>query len=161
DKLFFEPLTFEDTLALIRRERPDGVIVQFGGQTPLRLAVPLERAGVPIIGTSPDAIDRAEDRERFEEVLAKLELRRPPNGVAPAPEEAVGIAEALGYPILVRPSYVLGGRAMEIVYDRESLARYVRVAVRVSPAHPVLIDKFLEDAVEVDVDAVSDGQAVV
>src|SRR5881296_3571559 len=161
DKLYFEPLTLEDTLALIRRERPDGVVVQFGGQTPLRLAVPLERAGVPIIGTAPDSIDRAEDRERFEEVLAKLDLKRPPNGVARSAEEAVRVAAAIGYPILVRPSYVLGGRAMEIVYDRESLARYMQVAVRVSPAHPVLIDQFLEDAVEVDVDAVSDGSEVV
>ncbi len=161
DKLYFEPLTLEDTLALIRREQPDGVIVQFGGQTPLRLAVPLERAGVPIIGTAPDSIDRAEDRERFEEVLAKLDLKRPPNGVARSAEEAVRVAAAIGYPILVRPSYVLGGRAMEIVYDRESLARYMQVAVRVSPAHPVLIDQFLEDAVEVDVDAVSDGAEVV
>src|SRR5213593_1193394 len=161
DKLYFEPLTLEDTLALIRREQPDGVIVQFGGQTPLRLAVPLERAGVPIIGTAPDSIDRAEDRERFEEVLAKLDLKRPPNGVARSAEEAVRVAAAIGYPILVRPSYVLGGRAMEIVYDRESLARYMQVAVRVSPAHPVLIDQFLEDAVEVDVDAVSDGTEVV
>jgi len=161
DKLYFEPLTLEDTLALIRREEPDGVVVQFGGQTPLRLAVPLERAGVPIIGTAPDSIDRAEDRERFEEVLAKLDLRRPPNGVARSAEEAVRVAAAIGYPILVRPSYVLGGRAMEIVYDGESLARYMRVAVRVSPAHPVLIDQFLEDAVEVDVDAVSDGERVV
>ncbi|HLY38418.1 MAG TPA: carbamoyl-phosphate synthase large subunit [Candidatus Binatia bacterium] len=161
DKLYFEPLTLEDTLALIRRERPAGVVVQFGGQTPLRLAVPLERAGVPIVGTSPDSIDRAEDRERFEEVLAKLRLERPPNGVARSAEEAVRVAESIGYPILVRPSYVLGGRAMEIVYDRDSLARYMRVAVRVSPAHPVLIDKFLEDAVEVDVDAVADGRDVV
>src|SRR5213593_738195 len=161
DKLYFEPLTLEDALALIRRERPDGVVVQFGGQTPLRLAVPLERAGVPIIGTAPDAIDRAEDRERFEEVLGKLDLRRPPNGVARSAEEAVRVATAIGYPILVRPSYVLGGRAMEIVYDRESLARYMQVAVRASPAHPVLIDHFLEDAVEVDVDAVSDGTEVV
>src|SRR6184192_25709 len=161
DKLFFEPLTLEDTLALIRRERPDGVIVQFGGQTPLRLSVPLARAGVPIVGTTPDSIDRAEDRERFEAVLAKLDLRRPPNGVARSAEEAVRVAAAIGYPILVRPSYVIGGRAMEIVYDRESLARYVQVAVRVSPAHPVLIDQFLEDAVEVDVDAVSDGTDVV
>ncbi len=161
DKLYFEPLTLEDTLALIRRERPDGVVVQFGGQTPLRLAVPLERAGVPIVGTSPDSIDRAEDRARFEEVLAKLRLERPPNAIARTAEEAVRAADAIGYPILVRPSYVLGGRAMEIVYDRDSLARYMRVAVRVSPAHPVLIDKFLEDAVEVDVDAVSDGRDVV
>jgi carbamoyl-phosphate synthase large subunit len=161
DKLYFEPLTLEDALALVRRERADGVIVQFGGQTPLRLAVPLERAGVPIIGTSPDSIDRAEDRERFEEVLAKLDLRRPPNGVARSAEEATRVAEGIGYPVLVRPSYVLGGRAMEIVYDRESLARYMRVAVRVSPAHPVLVDQFLEDATEVDVDAVSDGRSVV
>jgi carbamoyl-phosphate synthase large subunit len=161
DKLFFEPLTLEDTLALIRRENPAGVIVQFGGQTPLGLAVALERAGVPIVGTTPDSIDRAEDRERFEQVLAALDLRRPPNGVARSAEEAVRIAEGIGYPVLVRPSYVLGGRAMEIVYDRDSLGRYMRLAVRVSPAHPVLIDKFLEDAIEVDVDAVSDGTDVV
>ncbi len=161
DKLFFEPLTLEDTLALIRRERPDGVIVQFGGQTPLRLSVPLARAGVPIVGTTPDSIDRAEDRERFEAVLAKLDLRRPPNGLARSDAEAIRIAEAIRYPVLVRPSYVLGGRAMEIVYDRDSLARYMRVAVQASPAHPVLIDKFLEDAIEVDVDAVSDGTDVV
>ena len=161
DKLFFEPLTFEDALALIRHERPDGVIVQFGGQTPLRLAVPLERAGVPIIGTPPDSIDRAEDRERFEEVLATLDLRRPPNGIARSDDEAERVAEQIGYPVLVRPSYVLGGRAMEIVYDRASLGRYMRQAVRASPEHPVLIDQFLEDAIEVDVDAVSDGTEVV
>src|SRR6266513_955315 len=161
DKLYFEPLTLEDTLALVRREEPDGVVVQFGGQTPLRLARDLEANGVPIIGTTPDSIDRAEDRERFEEVLAKLDLRRPPNGVARSADEATRVATSIGYPILVRPSYVLGGRAMEIVYDRESLARYMQVAVRVSPAHPVLIDQFLEDAVEVDVDAVSDGTEVV
>src|SRR5438552_228250 len=161
DKLFFEPLTLEDTLALLHRERPEGVIVQFGGQTPLRLAVPLARAGVPIVGTSPDSIDRAEDRERFEQVLTALDLRRPPNGVARSAEEAAGVAERIGYPILVRPSYVLGGRAMEIVYDPTSLALYMKAAVRVSPAHPVLIDHFLEDATEVDVDAVSDGERVV
>jgi carbamoyl-phosphate synthase large subunit len=161
DKLFFEPLTFEDTLAVIRREKPDGVIVQFGGQTPLGLAVPLERVGVPIIGTSPDSIDRAEDRERFEEVLTTLDLKRPPNGIARSDAEAVRVAETIGYPVLVRPSYVLGGRAMEIVYDRDALARYMRVAVKVSPARPVLIDQFLEDAIEVDVDAVSDGTDVV
>jgi carbamoyl-phosphate synthase large subunit len=161
NKLYFEPLTFEDALAIVRHERPEGVIVQFGGQTPLKLAVPLERAGVPILGTSPDSIDRAEDRERFEQVLAKLALKRPPNGIARSPEEAVHVAEAIGYPVLVRPSYVLGGRAMEVVWDRESLGRYMRVAVRASPEHPVLIDRFLEDAIEVDVDAVSDGREVV
>src|SRR5262249_26233470 len=161
DKLFFEPLTFEDVLALIRRENPDGVIVQFGGQTPLRLAVPLERAGLPIIGTAPDSIDRAEDRERFEQVLTTLDLKRPPNGVARSADEAVRVAESIGYPVLVRPSYVLGGRAMEIVYDRDSLGRYMKNAVRASPEHPVLIDQFLEDAMGVDVDAVSDGPDVV
>jgi carbamoyl-phosphate synthase large subunit len=161
DKLFFEPLTLEDTLALLKLEKPDGVIVQFGGQTPLSLAVPLQKNGIPIVGTSPDSIDRAEDRERFEQVLSKLDLKRPPNGVARAADEAIRVAESIGYPVLVRPSYVLGGRAMEIVYDRDDLARYMRVAVKVSPAHPVLIDKFLEDAIEVDCDAVSDGTDVV
>ncbi|MFN8545690.1 MAG: carbamoyl-phosphate synthase large subunit [Candidatus Binatia bacterium] len=161
DKLFFEPLTFEDTLSLLRRENPEGVIVQFGGQTPLKLAVPLERAGVRILGTSPDAIDRAEDRERFEQVLSTLDLKRPPNGMARSPDEAARVAERLGYPVLVRPSYVLGGRAMEIVYDRSSLDRYMREAVMASPEHPVLIDRFLDDAIEVDVDCVSDGHDVV
>src|SRR5262249_36917990 len=156
-----EPLTFEDAIAIIRHERPEGVIVQFGGQTPLRLAVPLEQAGVRIIGTPPDSIDRAEDRERFEQVLAALDLRRPPEGIARSDAEAERVAEHIGYPVLVRPSYVLGGRAMEIVYDRASLGRYMRQAVHASPEHPVLIDQFLEDAIEVDVDAVSDGSEVV
>ena len=161
DKLYFEPLTLEDVLSIVRVERPFGVIVQFGGQTPLKLAVPLERAGVPILGTSPDSIDRAEDRERFKAVLEKLGLRQPPNGIARSAEEALRIAEQISYPTLVRPSYVLGGRAMQIVYDQASLQRYMREAVSASPEHPVLIDKFLDDATEVDVDAVSDGQAVV
>ncbi len=157
DKLYFEPLTLEDVLGIVERERPDGVIVQFGGQTPLKLAVPLERAGVPIVGTSPDSIDRAEDRERFDAVLAALDLRRPPNGIARSPGDAERVVAKLGYPVLVRPSYVLGGRAMEIVYDPETLDRYMREAVEVSPEHPILIDKFLDDAIEVDVDAVHDG----
>ncbi len=161
DKLFFEPLTLEDVLEIVHREKPEGVIVQFGGQTPLKLAVPLERAGVRILGTSPDSIDRAEDRERFEEVLGTLDLKRPANGLARSPSEAVAVAERIGYPVLVRPSYVLGGRAMEIVYRREDLERYMREAVRVSPEHPVLIDDFLDDAIEVDVDAVADGVDVV
>jgi carbamoyl-phosphate synthase large subunit len=161
DKLFFEPLTLEDVLSIVDREKPEGVIVQFGGQTPLKLAVPLERAGVRIFGTSPDSIDRAEDRERFDDVLRELDLKRPANGIARRPDEAIAIAERIGYPVLVRPSYVLGGRAMEIVYTTDDLKRYMREAVRVSPEHPVLIDDFLEDAIEVDVDAVADGEDVV
>jgi carbamoyl-phosphate synthase large subunit len=161
DKLFFEPLTLEDVLEIVAREKPEGVIVQFGGQTPLKLAVPLEKAGVRILGTSPDSIDRAEDRERFEQVLSKLDLKRPANGMARSASEAFAVAERIGYPVLVRPSYVLGGRAMEIVYRMEDLERYMREAVRVAPEHPVLIDDFLEDAIEVDVDAVSDGSDVV
>jgi len=161
DRLYFEPLTLEDVLEIVHRERPEGVIVQFGGQTPLRLAVALERAGVPILGTPPDAIDRAEDRERFDGVLDKLALKRPPSGVARSLAEAERVAERVGYPILVRPSYVLGGRAMEIVHDPESLASYMRFAVRASPEHPVLVDRFLADATEVDVDAISDGERVV
>ena len=161
DRLYFEPLTLEDVLAVVERERPSGVIVQFGGQTPLRLAVALERAGVPIIGTPPEAIDRAEDRERFDEILEKLELRRPPSGMARSQEEAIAVAERLGYPVLVRPSYVLGGRAMQIVHNAESLSHYMVHAVRASPEHPVLIDHFLADAIEVDVDAVCDGERVV
>jgi carbamoyl-phosphate synthase large subunit len=157
DKLYFEPLTIEDVLNIIESEKPDGIIVQFGGQTPLNLAVPLEKAGAPILGTSPDAIDRAEDRDRFSELLRLLGLRQPDNGTAFSEDEAVAIAERIGYPVVVRPSYVLGGRAMEIVFDRKSLNRYMQTAVQVSGDHPVLIDKFLEDAVEIDVDAVSDG----
>ncbi len=161
DKLYFEPLTLEDVLTIIEKENPDGVIVQFGGQTPLKLAVPLEKAGVKIIGTSPDSIDRAEDRERFKELLEKLGLRQPDNGTARSVEEAVAVAARIKYPVIVRPSYVLGGRAMEICYDEESLRRYMVNAVKVSPKHPILIDKYLEDAVEVDVDALSDGKKVV
>ena len=161
DKLYFEPLTLEDVLSIVRREQPYGVIVQFGGQTPLKLAVPLEQAGVPILGTPPDAIDRAEDRERFKLLLEQLGLRQPANGTARSVEEAVAIAQDIAYPVLVRPSYVLGGRAMELVYDEASLRRYMREAVSVSAERPVLIDKFLDDATEVDVDALSDGQQVV
>ncbi len=161
DKLYFEPLTLEDVLNIIESEKPWGIIVQFGGQTPLNLAVPLERAGAPILGTPPDAIDRAEDRDRFCELLRKLGLRQPDNGTAVSFEQAVAIAERIGYPVVVRPSYVLGGRAMEIVYDRQSLQRYMTEAVEASPDHPILIDKFLENAVEVDVDAVADGTTCV
>lgn len=157
DYLFFEPLTTEDVLNVCDRMDPDGVIVQFGGQTPLNLARALESAGVTIIGTTPDMIDAAEDRERFQAILEKLELRQPPNGIATTTESARAAAERIGYPVLVRPSYVLGGRAMEICYDQTSLVRYMTEAVDVSPDKPVLIDKFLEDAIEVDVDAVSDG----
>jgi len=161
DKLYFEPLTREDVLSIIAREQPDGVIVQFGGQTPLKLAVPLEQAGVRILGTPPDAIDRAEDRERFAEMLARLQLKQPANGTARTVEEAVRAAAGIGYPVLVRPSYVLGGRAMEIVYEEAALRQYMARAVDVAPDRPVLIDKFLEDAIELDVDAVSDGELVV
>jgi carbamoyl-phosphate synthase large subunit len=161
DRLYFEPLTLEDVLEIVDRERPEGVIVQFGGQTPLRLAVALEKAGVPIIGTSPDAIDRAEDRERFDQVLETLQLKRPPAGLARSLAEAEAVAGRLGYPVLVRPSYVLGGRAMQIVHDVESLRSYMRFAVKASPEHSVLIDRFLSDATEVDVDAICDGQRVV
>jgi len=161
DRLYFEPLTLEDVLAITDREKPEGVIVQFGGQTPLKLAVPLEQAGVPILGTPPDAIDRAEDRERFDDLLETLGLRRPPGGVARSLDEAREVAGRIGYPVLVRPSYVLGGRAMQIVHGEEALEDYMRFAVRASPEHPVLVDRFLADAVEVDVDAVSDGERVV
>ncbi|MDH5307131.1 MAG: carbamoyl-phosphate synthase large subunit, partial [Myxococcales bacterium] len=161
DRLYFEPLTLEDVLEIVETERPEGVIVQFGGQTPLRLALALERAGVPILGTPPEAIDRAEDRERFEALLDKLGLERPPAGIARSPKQAEAVAERLGYPVLVRPSYVLGGRAMEIVHDVASLRTYMDRAVKASPEHPVLVDRFLADATEVDVDAISDGECVV
>jgi carbamoyl-phosphate synthase large subunit len=161
DRLYFEPVTLEDVLEIIELEKPEGVIVQFGGQTPLKLAVALEAAGAPIIGTSPDSIDRAEDRERFEELLEQLGLERPAGDVARSAEEAEKIATRIGYPVLVRPSYVLGGRAMQIVQDVEGLRQYMRFAVRASPEHPVLVDRFLADAIEVDVDAISDGTRVV
>ncbi|MFQ5682050.1 MAG: carbamoyl-phosphate synthase large subunit [Candidatus Binatia bacterium] len=161
DKLYFEPLTLEDVLNIVEREKPNGVIVQFGGQTPLRLALPLEQAGVKVIGTSPDSIDLAEDRERFKDLLNQLGIMQPLSGIAHSYEEALTIAEQLGYPVLVRPSYVLGGRAMEIVYNREALRGYITHAVAASPEHPILIDKFLADAIEVDVDALADGERVV
>jgi carbamoyl-phosphate synthase large subunit len=161
DRLYFEPLTLEDVLGIVDRERPIGAIVQFGGQTPLNLAIPLQKAGVRVLGTSPQAIDRAEDRKRFTAMLRKLRLHQPPNGTARSPAEAARIARRLGYPVLVRPSYVLGGRAMEIVYTPEDLVGYMERAVMASPERPVLVDKFLEDAVEVDVDAVADGERTV
>jgi carbamoyl-phosphate synthase large subunit len=161
DKLYFEPLTFEDVLHIIRREQPEGVIVQFGGQTPLNLAVPLARAGVSILGTGPDSIDRAEDRERFQVLVRKLGLRQPENAIAFSAPEALKAAEAIGYPVLVRPSYVLGGRAMEIVYDPKTLETYIKEAAHVSPGHPILVDQFLKDAIEIDVDAISDGATTV
>ncbi|MHB8875880.1 MAG: carbamoyl-phosphate synthase large subunit, partial [Myxococcaceae bacterium] len=156
DRLYFEPLTIEDVLEIAQREKPIGAIVQFGGQTPLRLSVPLEKAGLPILGTKPDAIDRAEDRERFSQLVVKLGLKQPENGVARSHDEAFKVAERIGYPVMVRPSYVLGGRAMEVVYDEASLERYMKEAVSASPEHPVLVDRFLKDATEVDLDLVCD-----
>ncbi|MGV3622579.1 MAG: carbamoyl-phosphate synthase large subunit, partial [Archangium sp.] len=163
DRLYFEPLTMEDVLEIIHREKPLGVIVQFGGQTPLKLSKPLEAAGVPILGTTPDAIDQAEDRERFAKLVDELRLRQPENGISRSPEEAYRVAETIGYPVMVRPSYVLGGRAMEVVYDRADLERYMREAVQASPDHPVLVDRFLQSATEVDLDLVRDqtGNVVV
>jgi carbamoyl-phosphate synthase large subunit len=161
DKLYFEPLTKEDVLHIVETEKPMGVIVQFGGQTPLNLSESLHKAGVPILGTQPESINRAEDREQFQAFLKKLGLVQPENGTALSIEEALAVAENIGYPVVVRPSYVLGGRAMKIVYDRQELENFTRLAILESSGHPVLIDKFLEDAIEIDVDAVSDGETTV
>jgi carbamoyl-phosphate synthase large subunit len=161
DRLYFEPLTFEDVMSIVELEKPNGVIVQFGGQTPLNLAMRLHQAGVPIIGTSPESIDLAEDRKRFGKLLADLNIPQPVNGTAVTVEEAKRVAASIGYPVLVRPSYVLGGRAMMIVFDEQSLEGYMKNAVEASPEKPVLIDRFLEDAFEVDVDALADGERTV
>jgi carbamoyl-phosphate synthase large subunit len=161
DRLYFEPVTLEDVLEIVHREQPEGVIVQFGGQTPLKLARALQAAGVPIIGTTPDAIDRAEDRERFQQLINELDLLQPANTTVRSVDEAIEAARGIGYPLVVRPSYVLGGRAMEIVYREEDLLRYMREAVSVSDEAPVLLDRFLSAAIEVDIDAVSDGEHVV
>jgi carbamoyl-phosphate synthase large subunit len=161
DRLYFEPLTLEDVLNVVEKERPLGVIVQFGGQTPLKLAVPLQGHGVPILGTSPDAIDRAEDRQRFSDLLDELGLNQAAGATVRSLPEARAVAQRLGYPVLVRPSYVLGGRAMRIVYDDQDLTQFVGEAVAVAPDHPILIDKFLDDSLEIDVDAVADGERVV
>ncbi len=161
DRLYFEPLTLEDVLEIVDKERPVGVIVQFGGQTPLKLARALEANGVPIIGTTPESIDIAEDRERFQKLIHELRLLQPPNRTARTNEEAMAKAREIGYPLVVRPSYVLGGRAMEIIHVESDLERYMREAVKVSNDSPVLLDRFLNDAIEVDVDAVSDGKEVV
>jgi len=161
DRLYFEPLTFEDVMSIVEKEKPDGVIVQFGGQTPLKLAVPLEKAGVKIIGTSPDSIDRAEDRKRFNRLVEKLNLRQPYSGTATTYAQTLRIANKLGYPLLIRPSFVLGGRAMQVVYDQKGLKACVEEAIEVSGKHPILIDKFLDDATELDVDAICDGKQVV
>jgi carbamoyl-phosphate synthase large subunit len=161
DRLYFEPLTFEDVMAIAERERPVGVIVQFGGQTPLKLAVPLAQAGVPILGTTPDAIDRAEDRERFNVMVAKLGLKQPEGVLARGLDDAIAGASKVGYPVLIRPSYVLGGRAMEVIPNEEELRRYVTQALQASERHPLLIDRYLQGAIEVDVDAISDGEIVV
>ena len=161
DRLYFEPLTLEDVLHVIEVEKPEGVIVQFGGQTPLNLAAGLWKAGVPILGTSPEAIDRAEDRERFQEIVNKLGLKQPENDIVFTIEQAVQAAERIGYPVLVRPSYVLGGRSMEIIYDENALRAFIVGVFRLFPDNAVLVDRFLEDALEVDVDAVSDGTLTV
>ena len=160
DRLYFESLTFEDVMEIIDLEQPKGVIVQYGGQTPLKLARDLEAAGAPIIGTSPDSIDLAEDRERFQKLVGDLGLRQPPNATARSKEEALGLGSDVGYPLIVRPSYVLGGRAMEIVHNDEDLAAYMDAAIGVSNDSPVLLDRFLDLAIEVDVDCISDGENV-
>ncbi|HJW31226.1 MAG TPA: ATP-grasp domain-containing protein, partial [Saprospiraceae bacterium] len=157
DKLYFEPLTVEDVLSIYEKEKPEGVIVQFGGQTPLNIASELAQAGVKIIGTSPETIDLAEDRDRFRKMMAKLDIPMPESGMASNLEEALRVAERIGYPLMVRPSYVLGGRGMEVVHDEEMLERYVAAAVGVTPERPILIDKFLENAIETEADAISDG----
>ncbi|MCB1772333.1 MAG: carbamoyl phosphate synthase large subunit, partial [Gammaproteobacteria bacterium] len=159
-RLYFEPLTLEDVLEIVHKENPKGIIVQYGGQTPLKLAEDLEAAGAPIIGTSPDSIDLAEDRERFQQLIQREGLMQPPNRTATEAEQAVLLAAEIGYPLVVRPSYVLGGRAMEIVHDEEDLRRYMREAVKVSNESPVLLDRFLDDAIEVDIDAICDGEDV-
>jgi carbamoyl-phosphate synthase large subunit len=161
DRLYFEPVTMEDVLEIIRTENPWGVIVQYGGQTPLKLARELEQEGAPIIGTLPDDIDAAEDRERFQQIIENLNLKQPPNRTARNPKQAIKLAEEIGYPLVVRPSYVLGGRAMEIVHEKNDLERYMREAVKVSNESPVLLDRFLNDAIEIDIDAISDGKVVV
>jgi carbamoyl-phosphate synthase large subunit len=161
DRLYFEPVTLEDVLEIVAVEKPAGVIVQFGGQTPLNLATRLEQAGVPVIGTSPDAIDLAEDRERFQKLIQKLNLKQPPNCIVRSVEQCISEAEKISYPLVVRPSYVLGGRAMEIVYNEEELNRYMRTAVKVGNDSPVLLDYFLNAAIEIDIDLVSDGKQVV
>ena len=161
DRLYFESVTLEDVLEIVYKENPFGVIVQYGGQTPLKLSKALADAGVPIIGTLPDDIDAAEDRERFQRILKDLNLKQPPNRTARTPEEAIKLAQEIGYPLVVRPSYVLGGRAMEIVHEQEDLERYMREAVKVSHDSPVLLDRFLNDAIEIDIDAISDGKSVV
>ncbi|HSD86240.1 MAG TPA: carbamoyl-phosphate synthase large subunit, partial [Kofleriaceae bacterium] len=160
DRLYFEPVTLEDVLEIVALEKPEGVIVQYGGQTPLKLALDLERAGVPIVGTTPDSIDIAEDRERFQQLLHTLGLKQPPNRTARTEDQALELAQEIGYPLVVRPSYVLGGRAMEIVHGDRDLERYMREAVKVSEKSPVLLDRFLDDAIEVDVDCIADGSEV-